>query len=106
MSSSVEVRGYLLGDITVANVTVDTLGSVIGNVDACAVEVRGRLSGSIRAQIINLSASAIVDGDLTYGQLTIALGARFSGRCVYSCGISNSAVTASGCESAGWAETH
>jgi len=55
-------------------------GSVTGKVCAEKIDVRGGVSGSIRALTVALHESARVDGDIVHQTLSISEGAEFDGR--------------------------
>jgi cytoskeletal protein CcmA (bactofilin family) len=76
----VHLDGAIRGDLRVARLTVGETGQVEGAVVAEAVDVRGRVIGSITAPVVRLHATAHVDGDITQTQLTVDAGAHFEGR--------------------------
>jgi cytoskeletal protein CcmA (bactofilin family) len=78
----VQLDGAVRGDMTVAHLTIGETGQVEGAVIAEAVEIRGRIVGTVTARSVKLHASAHVEGDITHGQLTVEPGAYFSGRSV------------------------
>jgi cytoskeletal protein CcmA (bactofilin family) len=78
----VQLDGVVRGDLKVAHLSIGETGQVEGAITADAVEVRGRVIGTITAKAIRLYATARVDGDLTHAQLTIDSGAQFVGRSV------------------------
>ncbi|HEX3919432.1 MAG TPA: polymer-forming cytoskeletal protein [Caulobacteraceae bacterium] len=74
------VDGTIKGDVRVEHVTVGDGGQIEGGVYAEAVEVRGRVSGSITAKQVRLYGACHVDGDITHEQLAMETGAFFQGR--------------------------
>jgi cytoskeletal protein CcmA (bactofilin family) len=76
----VQLDGAVVGDVRVGRLTIGESGSVEGAVHAEAVDVRGRVAGSISAATVRLHATARVDGDITHAQLSIEAGAHFQGR--------------------------
>jgi cytoskeletal protein CcmA (bactofilin family) len=74
------VDGTVKGDVRVEHVTVGDSGQIEGGVYAEAVEVRGRVSGSITAKQVRLYGACHVDGDITHEQLAMETGAFFQGR--------------------------
>src|SRR5205809_4070091 len=78
----VQLDGTLRGDLTVAHLSIGETGQVEGAVSAEAVEVRGRVVGTISAASVKLYATARVDGDITHGQLAVEPGAHFAGRSI------------------------
>jgi cytoskeletal protein CcmA (bactofilin family) len=78
----VQLDGAVRGDLTVGHLTVGESGQVEGAIIAEAVEVRGRVAGTITAKAVRLYATARVDGDIVHAQLAIDAGAQFVGRSV------------------------
>jgi cytoskeletal protein CcmA (bactofilin family) len=78
----VQLDGAVRGDLVVAHLTIGETGQVEGAVSAEAVEIRGRVTGTISATSVKLYASAHVEGDITHGQLAIEPGAHFAGRSI------------------------
>jgi cytoskeletal protein CcmA (bactofilin family) len=78
--AEVQIDGQITGDVRVERVNIGEGGQVDGAVFADAVEVRGRVAGSITAKLVRLAAQAHVEGDITHEQLAIETGAFFQGR--------------------------
>ena len=78
----IQLQGRAWGDVKVERLIVGDTAELEGSVDAVTVEVRGRVAGSITARQVRLLPSARVEGDITYEQLAIELGAQFEGKCV------------------------
>ncbi len=76
----IQVDGTIKGDVRVEHVTVGDGGMVEGGIYAEAVEVRGKVSGSITAKQVRLYGACQVDGDITHEQLAMETGAFFQGR--------------------------
>ena len=76
----IQVEGTIKGDVRVEHVTVGDGGAVEGGIYAEAVEVRGKVSGSITAKQVRLYGACHVDGDITHEQLAMETGAFFQGR--------------------------
>jgi cytoskeletal protein CcmA (bactofilin family) len=76
----IQVEGTIKGDIRIEHVTVGDGGVVEGGIYAEAVEVRGKVSGSITAKQVRLYGACHVDGDITHEQLAMETGAFFQGR--------------------------
>jgi cytoskeletal protein CcmA (bactofilin family) len=75
-----QVDGVIKGDVRVERVTIGDSGQVDGGIYAEAVEVRGKVSGSITAKQVRLYGACHVDGDITHEQLAMETGAFFQGR--------------------------
>ena len=78
----IQLQGRAWGDVKVERLVVGDAAEIEGSVDAVVVEVRGRVAGSITARQVRLLPTARVEGDITYEQLAIELGAQFEGRCI------------------------
>ena len=75
-----QIEGTIKGDVRIEHVTVGDGGEVEGGIYAEAVEVRGKVSGSITAKQVRLYGACHVDGDITHEQLAMETGAFFQGR--------------------------
>ncbi|HEX8570625.1 MAG TPA: polymer-forming cytoskeletal protein [Caulobacteraceae bacterium] len=80
----IQLQGRAWGDVKVERLIVGDAAELEGSVDAVMVEIRGRVAGSITARQVRLLPTARVEGDITYEQLSIELGAQFEGRCIRS----------------------
>lgn len=76
----IHIDGNVKGDVRVEHVTVGDGGQVDGGIYAEAVEVRGKVVGSITAKQVRLYGACHVDGDITHEQLAMETGAFFQGR--------------------------
>jgi cytoskeletal protein CcmA (bactofilin family) len=83
-SGEIQLQGRAWGDVKVDRLIVGDTAELEGSVDAVVVEVRGRVAGSINARQVRLLPSARVEGDITYEQISIELGAQYEGRCIRS----------------------
>jgi cytoskeletal protein CcmA (bactofilin family) len=78
----VQLDGAVRGDLKVGHLSIGETGQVEGAITAEAVEIRGRVIGTITAKSVRLYPTARVDGDLTHVQLAVDAGAQFVGRSV------------------------
>jgi cytoskeletal protein CcmA (bactofilin family) len=78
----VQLDGAVRGDLRVGHLSIGETGQVEGAITADAVEIRGRVVGTITAKTVRLYPTARVDGDLTHVQLAVDAGAQFVGRSV------------------------
>lgn len=76
----VQIDGRLDGNIKAGSVTIGEQGAVNGKVLGGRVLVRGKVSGKIEGQIVDLAETANVQADIMQDQLTIANGAFFDGK--------------------------
>lgn len=76
------VDGNLAGNImTEGRVTVTTAGEVKGGIAARAVSIAGRVEGDVAAtDLVELAASARLEGNLSASRVVIAEGAFLSGQ--------------------------
>jgi cytoskeletal protein CcmA (bactofilin family) len=74
------VDGVIRGDVRVLRLSIGETGHIEGSIIAEALEVRGRVVGSITAKQVRLMGTCFVDGDITHEQLTMETGAFFQGR--------------------------
>jgi cytoskeletal protein CcmA (bactofilin family) len=78
----IQLDGAVQGDLHVGHLSIGETGQVEGAIEADAVEIRGRVVGTISARSVRLFASAQVEGDISHSQLAIEAGAQFTGRSV------------------------
>jgi cytoskeletal protein CcmA (bactofilin family) len=76
----IQIDGVIKGDVRIEHVMVGDGGQVDGGIYADAVEVRGKVTGSITAKQVRLYGACHVDGDITHEQLAMETGAFFQGR--------------------------
>lgn len=77
----VQIDGRLEGNLTAGNITIGENGAVNGKITGALVHVRGKVTGKIEADVIELAETANVQADLIQDQLMIANGAFFDGKC-------------------------
>jgi cytoskeletal protein CcmA (bactofilin family) len=75
------VEGHIEGTITLNNhLVIEETGTVVANVEAVELTIRGRLNGNIVArELISILAGAVVIGDIRAPRILIEDGARFKG---------------------------
>lgn len=78
--NKIQVDGHVHGDVHGKQVVISKDGSVTGKVCAEKIDVRGGVTGSIRALTVALHETAKVDGDIVHQTLSISEGAEFDGR--------------------------
>jgi cytoskeletal protein CcmA (bactofilin family) len=76
----IQIDGMVKGDVRVEHVTVGDGGRVEGGIYAEAVDIRGKVTGSITAKQVKLYGACQVDADITHEQLAMETGASFQGR--------------------------
>jgi cytoskeletal protein CcmA (bactofilin family) len=75
----VQVDGKINGDIRCAHLTVGKEASIVGNITADEVVVRGKVKGVIRANRVILQDSARVESEIFHKRFSIEEGAIFDG---------------------------
>jgi cytoskeletal protein CcmA (bactofilin family) len=76
----IQVDGAIVGDVSCVTLNVGQSGQVRGDVTAETATVRGSVTGGISARLVQLTATAKVEGDVAHAQLVIEAGAQFEGR--------------------------
>ena len=77
----IQIDGRLDGNVKAGNVTIGEQGAVNGKITAENVHIRGKVTGKVESNIVELSETANVQADLVQDQLMIANGAFFDGKC-------------------------
>jgi len=77
----IQIEGVIKGNITSASIVIGTTASIIGDISANKVIVRGRIRGNMRVRDIIFSANCHAEGNLVCQTLTVELGAQFEGDC-------------------------
>lgn len=75
----VQLDGEFRGDITCTQLIVSRDATLLGNVVAEEVVVRGKVKGSIRANQVMLQDTARVESDIFHKSLVVEQGALFDG---------------------------
>jgi len=76
----IRLEGSVHGDLHCSALVVETDGSVSGNVKAEAVNVYGRVEGTIYGDSVMLRSSAFVEGDIYHQGIGIEMGTHYDGR--------------------------
>lgn len=77
----IQIDGRHEGNIEAATLTIGEQGAINGAVKAKAVYIRGKVTGKISANLVELAETANVQADIVQDKLTIANGAFFDGKC-------------------------
>lgn len=77
----IQIDGRHEGNVSAATLTIGEQGAVNGNISAKAVYIRGKVTGKISANLVELAATANVQADIIQDKLTITNGAFFDGKC-------------------------
>ena len=91
IGGGVRVQGVVRGNIEPGGeqcaVIVSRGGVVQGDIHASRARVEGSVTGTLRIEgHLDVIAGAVIDGDVTYGSMSIEAGARVEGhlRCMHS----------------------
>lgn len=81
-SGHVRISGRFKGDVAVdGTLTIDAGAHLSGSVRASTVIIGGELEGNVeKAQRVELQQTGSVTGDIAAGSMTVASGAKMSGR--------------------------
>lgn len=77
----IHIEGRVKGDITCSDITVGEGASVDGEIIAEFARIFGEVRGRIRADSVELAATARVHGDILHKILSIETGAQINGLC-------------------------
>lgn len=80
----VRIDGTVTGNVTSRSKTVVGSSAVIeGNIICQNAHIEGRVNGTIEVmEILFLSKTAVVNGDIRIKKLVVEEGARFNGKCI------------------------
>jgi cytoskeletal protein CcmA (bactofilin family) len=74
-----QLDGHICGNVQCAQLIVGPSAGITGVVTAEEAVIRGRVTGTIRANVVILQGTAHVESDIVYGMLAIDEGAKFEG---------------------------
>lgn len=77
----IQIDGKVQGDVRSRTLAVGERGAIIGAVYAETVLIRGSITGQIEAQLVTLTKTARVAGDVLHESLKIEPGAHLEGHC-------------------------
>jgi cytoskeletal protein CcmA (bactofilin family) len=78
-NGDLQIEGTVIGDLNVTKLTIAEGGSVSGNIVAKNVRICGALTGSVRSEMVTLTATARVVGDVHHELLAIETGGQLEG---------------------------
>ena len=83
-NGDIRIDGELVGNITAkGRLVVGPNGKINGEIDCSNVEVSGNIKGKIKArELLNMKATAHIEGDIVIGKLSVEPGSVFSGTCM------------------------
>lgn len=82
--SDFRLDGTLIGNFqSKGKIVIGPAGSVKGDIVCKNADIEGKFDGKIQvAEILNIKAKAIINGDVICGKLSVEPGAEFSATCV------------------------
>ncbi|MEI8399715.1 MAG: polymer-forming cytoskeletal protein [Alcaligenaceae bacterium] len=101
-TQSLRIDGTVTGDIRVSQagnacVAIGLTGVVQGDIHAQRLIVGGRISGNVFVtEAVELHESADIQGDITYGQISIEPGAKINGRMITQANAQQGQLTTEG----------
>ena len=76
---TLEIHGYIDGEVQAERVVVHETGRLYGTIDAGDAEVNGELQGDVRVQrLIKIGRVGSVSGNVQYGQMAVEPGGNLS----------------------------
>lgn len=75
--------GELTGNFhSTGKLVIGPTGSIIGDISCNNADIEGKLNGTIQVvEILNVKSTAIIQGEVTVGKLSVEPGADFSASC-------------------------
>lgn len=81
-NGNIQIEGILSGSLeTSGDIKVGKDAKIQANISAGSILVSGEVTGTIRASMVILTASAKIAGDIETKAITIEEGATFNGKC-------------------------
>lgn len=82
-NGDIRIDGEMVGNLaTKGKLVVGNNGKIQGEVQASNIEVAGFIKGKVTARtLLNMKASAKIEGDIVAGKLAVEPGAVFAGTC-------------------------
>ena len=79
----ITINCYFLGNIATNDlVVVDEAGSILGNIEAQSIIIRGNVKGNVEAvESAQIRTGGVLNGNIKCSTLEISAGAAFSGEC-------------------------
>lgn len=74
------ISGLVRGRIAAIKLTIAAGGYVEGDIVAREVVIAGHLNGRVFAPTVSVEATAVIEGRLFHTHITVAQGARMTGR--------------------------
>lgn len=83
LNGDFRIDGQLTGSITSSGrIVIGASGIVDGNVDCQNADISGQLKGNLKSSdLTSLKSTAMFEGELKTGRISIEVGAKFNGKC-------------------------
>lgn len=83
--------GELIGNFhSQEKIVIGPTGSVIGDIECKNADIEGKFIGKIKVlELLNVKDTAIIQGEVTVGKLSVEPGADFSASCVMNTNLTN-----------------
>ena len=83
------IDGKLDGSVeTTGKIVIGPTGVITGKVHCANADIQGRFNGELTVtNLLNLKSTAIIEGDVTVGKLSVEPGATFNATCAMKTGI-------------------
>ena len=78
--AEIDVAGRIDGDVEGISIDILTSGSVSGAVRVTTAQIRGHLTGSLKAETVEFQSGADVKADISANDLEMQKGARVRGK--------------------------
>ena len=86
--------GELIGNFhSQEKIVIGPTGSVIGDIECKNADIEGKFIGKINVlELLNVKDTAIIQGEVTVGKLSVEPGADFSASCVMNTNLINNGL--------------
>lgn len=83
--------GELIGNFhSQEKIVIGPTGSIIGDIECKNADIEGKFIGKIKVlELLNVKDTAIIQGEVTVGKLSVEPGADFSASCVMNTNLTN-----------------
>lgn len=90
-NGDIRIDGELVGNISAqGRLVVGPNGKVQGEIVCKNVEVSGYIKGKVKAgELLNMKATANIEGDITVAKLSVEPGSKFTGTCSMGSSVPN-----------------
>ncbi|MDR2697080.1 MAG: polymer-forming cytoskeletal protein [Holophagales bacterium] len=76
---ALHIEGTVIGDLEVTSLVIGPTGTLQGNVNCSALNIRGKFKGASTCKELTISSSAQIDAKITYEEITLQRGAGLRG---------------------------